>query len=280
MVKSNKPKETGTVLFDRDIKSGIAYLTLNRPSKLNALSNCMLESLEKALFRVNDDNNVKVVVMRGQGDAFCSGADINEMIGGSKSGPHKLNEDQGIDVLRQSFKRSHNIISTIYRSEKPHIAAIQGVAIGAGFDIACACDIRLATRRAKFRSSYVNLGLVPGYGGIWLYQRLMGYGKSAKMILTGDWMEADEALDCGLVDSISNDNELEAESKKLAMMIAKGPPIAIRLSKMLMRDSVTMDLESSLRMAATAEAITLSSEDHKEGVAALREKRKPIFKGN
>ena len=272
-------KESEDVLVNLDLDNNIGTLQLNRPSKLNALRYQTLNSLEENLNLLTNDDRIKVIIITGAGGSFCSGVDIDELAGGKNWGPHKWSKNESIDELRRRFSQSHRIVSMIYRSEKPFIAAIDGIAVGAGLDIACACDIRVSTENARFRSSYIKVGLFPGYGGIWLYQRLIGYAKASELVFTGRWMDSSEALNLGLLNHVYNDDIFFDKLKELSLDISLSAPIPLRLSKMLMRDSANIDFESSLRMAATAEAITLASEDHKEAMESFRLKRQPTFKG-
>ncbi|NQW19417.1 MAG: enoyl-CoA hydratase/isomerase family protein [Chloroflexi bacterium] len=267
-----------SVIRDVNSESRFAILTLNRPDYLNSLSNELLEALAGHLDELAADDSVRAVIITGAGRAFCSGADTNEMAGGADKGPHKPGSG-GAEELRRGFKLAQRVILSIYKMEKPVIAAINGAAVGAGFDLACVCDIRIASESARFMAAYVHVGLFPGYGGTWLYPRLFGSTKAAELMYTGNFMEADEAKSLGFVNSIFADCELINAAEEMARRIASGPPIAIRLAKTMMRRGMSMDLETSLEMSAAAEAITLSSEDHVEGMAALRQKRRPEFKG-
>jgi enoyl-CoA hydratase/carnithine racemase len=162
---------------------------------------------------------------------------------------------------------------------KPVIAAINGSAVGAGFDLACACDIRIASDSDHFMAAYIHVDLFPGYGGTWLYPRLLGSGKAAEWMFTGSFMEVDEAKDLGFLNDVVPEEELLDAAEKMARRLAAGPPIAIRLGKTMVRHGMSTDLETSLEMAAAAEAITLSSSDHAEGMAALRQKNVRNLKG-
>jgi 2-(1,2-epoxy-1,2-dihydrophenyl)acetyl-CoA isomerase len=155
------------------------------------------------------------------------------------------------------------------------IAGIRGPAVGAGLDLACACDMRLAAPDARFSAAYIKVGLFPGYGGVWFYPRLFGMAKAAEMVLTGDFISADEALAAGFLNRIVPADTLLSEALKLAARISAGPPIATRLAKTMMHRSLGMDLATSLQISAAAESITLSSVDHAEGMTAAREKRVP-----
>ena len=269
---------TQSVNIDVNSELGFATITLNRPERLNSLSNEVLESLVSILDNIAVDDSIRAVIIKGSGRAFCSGADTDEMIGGQSDGPHKLGPG-GAEELRRGFNLAKKVILGIYKMEKPVIAAINGPAVGAGFDLACACDIRIAVESARFMAAYIHVGLFPGYGGTWLYPRLLGSAKAAELIYTGNFLEVDEALSLGFLNSVVSENELISTAEKMASRIAAGPPIAIRLAKTMMRSGMSMDLENSLEMSAAAEAITLSSEDHIEGMVAHREKRRPKFKG-
>ena len=168
----------------------------------------------------------------------------------------------------------------LQRMEKPVIAMINGSAVGAGFDIACACDIRIGTPQARFMVAYVRIGLFPGFGGTWLYPRMLGsIGKAAEMLFTGDFLEADEAHRLGFLNKLVPEEDLESATLETAQKIAAGPPIAIRLSKLMLYKGLEFDLDTAMRMAAAAETITLTSKDHLEGTSAIRESRKPEYRG-
>jgi enoyl-CoA hydratase/carnithine racemase len=269
---------TQSVNLDVNNELGFATITLNRPERLNSLSSELLESFADILDQIAIEDSIRVVIITGAGRAFCSGADTDEMTGGSGDGPHKPGPG-GAEDLRRGFKLAQRVILGIYKMEKPVIAAINGPAVGAGFDLACACDIRIASASARFMAAYIHVGLFPGYGGTWLYPRLVGSAKAAELMYTGNFMEVDEAISLGFLNSVVSDDELIATTEKMALRIARGPRIAIRLAKTMMRRGMSMDLETSLEMSAAAEAITLSSADHIEGMTAHREKRRPEFKG-
>lgn len=264
--------------IDRDSETGVATVTLNRPKQRNALNQELISALVDAVDKISSDDSVRVVVLTGSGAAFCSGADTDELAGGSKTGPHTPGPG-GPESLRRGFTPSHKVISGIFNMEKPVIAAIRGPAVGAGLDLACACDIRIATPNARFSAAYVKVGLFPGYGGVWFYPRLFGMGKAAEMMFTGDFLSAEDALKSGFLSRVVPDAELIDNAVALAERIASGPPIAIRLAKTMMRRSLDVSLETSLAMSAAAESITLSSADHLEGMAAARERRSPRYKG-
>ena len=266
-------------LLNRDAETGVATVTLNRPARLNALNHQLLLELAGAVESLASDDAVRCVVITGAGGAFCAGADTSELAGGDSRGPHQLGPG-GAEALRRGFRDAQRLVLGLHRMEKPTIAAISGVAAGAGLDLACACDIRIASTDARFSSAYVRVGLFPGYGGTWFYPRLVGMSRAAEMTFTGELMDAAEALRCGLVSRVVASDRLATAARTLAEKIAAGPPIAIRLAKSLLYRGLEMDLDTSMQVAAAAESITLSSNDHAEGMAALREKRPPRFTGS
>jgi enoyl-CoA hydratase/carnithine racemase len=266
------------VIIKRDEATGVATVILNRPSQRNALSHEMLIALDAAISEVARDDGVRAIVLTGNGPAFCSGADTRELAGGPNDGPHKPGPG-GPEALRRGFELPRKVILGLFDIEKPVIAAIRGSAVGAGLDLACACDIRIAAPDARFSAAYVRVGLFPGYGGVWFYPRIFGMAKAADMMFTGDFLNADEALASGFLNSVVHGDELLERAGALAQRIAAGPPIAIRLAKTMMHRSLGVDLQTSLQISAAAESITLSSQDHAEGMAAAREKRAPVYRG-
>ena len=261
------------ILYDANHDSGIARITLNRPDRLNALNDQMQVEIADAVTEADSDPNIRVVIITGAGRAFCAGGDLNQL-GGSSNGDGEGWTSGNADEVRRSFRLAQDMILGVQRCEKPVIAMVNGVATGAGLDLACACDIRIGTPRSRFMSAYVRIGLFPGFGGTWLYPRTFGsLGRAAEMLFTGDFLEADEAHRLGFLNRLVPEEELEATTLELAERIAAGPPIAIRLSKLMLYKGLEFDLETAMKMAAAGETITLTSRDHVEGVAAFREKR-------
>ena len=261
------------VLYDCDSDAGVAHVTLNRPDRLNALNDQMQIEIADAVAKADSDPNVRVVVITGAGRAFCAGGDLNNL-GGSDDGTGEGWTSGNADEVRRSFRLAQEMILGVQRCEKPVIAMVNGVATGAGLDLACACDIRIGTPRSRFMSAYVRIGLFPGFGGTWLYPRTLGsLGRAAEMLFTGDFLEAEEAYRLGFLNRLVPEDELEATTMAMAERIAAGPPIAIRLSKLMLYKGLEFDLETAMKMAAAGETITLTSRDHIEGVAAFREKR-------
>jgi len=258
-------------------KENIATITLNRPEKLNAITPQMTQELISALDDVDEDDEMRVLVITGAGRGFCAGADVGGMSGGAEGDTSAV---RGAEAIRQGLTQgAGRIIPKLQKMQKPTIAMVNGVAVGAGFDIALACDLRVGSENTRFMNAFVRIGLFPGFGGTWLYPRVMGLGKALEYLFTGDFIEAEEAEKIGVLNRQVPADELEKETMALARKIADGPPLSIRLMKLQVYKGLGMDLETAMQVAAACETITLSSEDHREGVAAFREKRKATFQG-
>jgi len=264
-----------TIMLEK--RGNVTLLTLNRPERMNAISSQMTEDLVAALDEIDDDDESRVLVVTGAGRGFCSGADVGGMAGGrqeAERGP------RGPEALRQGLMRSAGRVQPrLQKLKKPTIAMVNGAAVGAGCDLAMACDLRTGCEKTRFMNAFVRIGLFPGWGGTWLYPRVMGVGRALEFLFTGDFMEAEEAGRLGVLNRLVPEADLEKETMALATRIADGPPLAMRLAKMQVYKGLNMEFETALGIAAACETITLTSEDHREGVAAFREKRKADFKG-
>lgn len=265
------------LLLEKDAGEGIARLTLNRPERRNALNDLMQDELGDAIEDLDADDSIRVLIITGAGNAFCAGGDLAALQGGDEPGGWV---SENVDDIRRSFKRTQRFMLGLQRMEKPVIAMVNGAAVGAGFDLACGCDIRIGSPRARFMVAYVRIGLFPGFGGTWLYPRMLGsIGKAAEMLFTGDFMEAEEAYRLGFLNKLVPEADLKRATLEMARKIAAGPPIAIRLAKLMLYKGLEFDLETALKMAAAAETITLTSRDHEEGIAAARESRPAVYEG-
>jgi len=265
-----------TIILEK--RGYIAVLTLNRPERLNALNPQMTGELVSALDAVDEDDEARVLVITGAGRGFCSGADVGGMSAGRREGEHSGRG--GAEQMRQGLIRSAGRVQPrLQKLQKPTIAMVNGAAVGAGCDLAMACDLRTGSEKTRFMNAFVRIGLFPGWGGTWLYPRVMGLGRALEFLYTGEFMEAEEAGRLGVLNRLVPADELEKETMALAARIADGPPIAMRLAKMQVYKGLGMEFETALQMAAALETITLSSEDHREGVTAFREKRKGEFRG-
>ena len=266
------------VILGKDPIEHIARLTINRPDRRNALNDAATEEMGQAIEEVDDDDDIRVLILTGAGSSFCAGGDLNTLKGGNDPG---VLVSENSDDIRRGFRGPHKMILGLQRMEKPVIAMINGTAVGAGFDIACACDIRIASPRARFMVAYVRIGLFPGFGGTWFYPRTLGsLGKAAEMLFTGDFMEADEAYRLGVLNRLVPVSQLEEETMTLARRIADRPPIPNRLIKGMVHRGQTQSLEEHLEEAAQLEILTLTSKDHQEALRAFLEKSQPHFEGH
>ncbi len=251
-----------------DVADGVATITLARPSALNALDRPMKAALLAAFRRVDRDAGVRVVILTGEGRAFCAGQDLKEPFGGD----HPTLEDEVRD-------RYNPLILAIRRLSKPVIGAINGVAAGAGCSLALACDIRLASDAASFVLAFGRIGLVPDSGASWFLPRLIGSARAAELALVGDALSAADAERLGLVSRVVAGDSLLSEARALAMRLAAGSPRAMALTKRALAYAETATLEEALANEAYLQGIAGRSADHAEGLAAFREKRPPRYTG-
>jgi len=260
-----------TLIMKKD--EGIVTITLNRPDRLNAMNDKLMSELGTALDLVLHNDEANVLVITGAGRAFCAGADVSERLG-------NVPGEASFEQRRLAMKRGPQaIIKKIQGMEKPTIAMVNGAAAGAGFDLALACDIRVGANTAKFKIAYTPLGLVPGAGGFWFLPRIVGVGKALEIIYSNEPIEAEEAYRLGVLNKVVPVEELEKEVMGLAKKIASNPPIALRLDKQLVYRGLEVGLDMALELASNAQVVCFASEDHKEALAAMLEKRKGKFKG-
>jgi enoyl-CoA hydratase len=253
------------ILFE--VKNKIAFLTINRPDKLNALNNETLNELNSCFDSINNNNEINVVILTGAGEkAFVAGADISEL--------NKLNEKTG--KIFTDFGQS--VFNKIENLNKPVIAAVNGFALGGGCELAMACHIRLASEKAKFGQPEVNLGIIPGYGGTQRLARLINTGRAAELILIGDIIDANEAQRIGLVNKVYKPEELITKAVELAEKISTKGQIAIELSLKAIVSTNNLSKTDGLKFEAELFGKCCSTEDFKEGTSAFLEKRKPEFK--
>ena len=249
----------------------VAIITLNRPEVLNAINEEMLPPWLEALEECRTNPEIAVIVVTGAGEAFCRGGDT------SKLGAHTV--PSPLEIKEQFWDRLHAIPKKLAEIDKPVIAAVNGLASGAGVDVSLQCDIRFAARGAKFRVSYTAFGLVPGNGGTYFLPRIVGEAKALELFWSAEPISAEEALGIGLVNQVFEDDEFMARSLQFAHSIAERAPLAMKLVKRAVRQSLAMDLNTHLDMVSSHMLLTRPSEDHAEAIKAYEEGRKPIFKG-
>ena len=261
----SKPYET--IKVERE--GSIAWIILNRPHRLNALNDVMMEELGDALATVDDDPGVRCVVITGEGDrAFSVGADITLF---PKATP----------VMAETFSlKGQKIFSLIEEMSKPVIAAINGYALGGGLELALACDFRIAAEHAELGSPEINIGIIPGWGGTQRLVRIVGLSRAKRLVMLGERISAEEALSIGLVDKVVPFEKLREETMNLAGKLAEGPPIALQYAKYALNFGSQAPLEAGLRLESALMALLFSTKDVKRGIEAFMSRSKPEFKGD
>lgn len=255
-----------------DVQDRIATLTLNRPERLNALSDTLRDDLYDAVTKSASDPAVGVLVITGAGRGFCSGGDVKSMSERDQAG-------QAASTRERLAPMRDRIILAMRDCPKPVIAAVNGAAAGAGMNLALACDMRIASTAAKFSQAFVKRGIPPDWGGSYFLPRVVGIAKACELIFTAETIDAAEALKLGIVNAVVAPDELMAETCKLARKIASGPPVAIQLSKRAIYHNQDVDLRAALEFETFAQNVCKDTEDAKEGVRAFVEKRAPVFRG-
>ena len=257
--------------YSVDGDSGVATILLNRPDRKNAFTMEMIDACVEALTEAKADDGVRALILRGAGDAFCSGLDLTTV------DDHGMTPLQRKQALTEHVQKIPRLLATL---DKPLIAAVHGVAVGAGMDMALMCDMRIASRTARFCESYIRVGLVPGAGGLYFLSRIVGLPKAFELFLGGEFVDAEEANRIGLVNWIEDDAaELYASAENFAAKLAAGPPIATRMIKRALYQSARMDLDAALEMISSHMAVIQSTEDSREALLAFRERRPAVYAG-
>jgi 2-(1,2-epoxy-1,2-dihydrophenyl)acetyl-CoA isomerase len=258
-----------TILYEA--AGGVATLTLNRPDKLNAFNQVMHGELAHALDRIEADPGIRAVLLTGAGRGFCAGQDLGDRV---------MGEDDGPPDLGDTLDRTYNpLIRRICRLERPVVCAVNGVAAGAGANLAFNCDIVLAARSAKFMEPFCKLGLVPDAGGTYILPRLVGAARARGMALLGDSVSAEQALAWGLIWRVVDDERLMDEAMALARHLATQPTSGLGLIKRALLASAINSLDAQLDLERDLQREAGRTEDYREGVTAFMEKRQPMFKG-
>jgi enoyl-CoA hydratase/carnithine racemase len=256
--------------LEYEVSDGIGTILLNRPDRKNAFTLGMVDEWAAALRAARSQPEVRVVVVTGAGQAFCSGVDLDAF---------HAEERSVLEHKMMLTERIHRVAHALEDLDKPVIAAVKGVAVGAGMDMALMCDMRFAGASARFSEGYVKVGLVPGDGGCYFLPRLVGTAKALELLWTGDFVDADEAARLGIVNHVYPDDELIPRTYELARRLADGPPIAIQMIKRAVYQSSQLDLRTALDLISSHLAIVQSTHDSKEAFEAFRQKRKPVFEG-
>ena len=255
-----------------EVRNGVARIRLNRPEHKNAFTLEMIDQWAQYLQQAGADPEVGAIVVSGTGDSFCSGVDLAVM-----NAMHRRRS--ALEWKSILWDRVHKIALTLEQIDKPVIAAVNGVAVGAGMDMALMCDMRFMARSAQFSEGYIRVGAVPGDGGCYFLPRLVGRAKALELLLSGDFVDAEEALRIGLVNRVCDDAELEAQTQAFAEKLVSHSPIALRMIKRAVDQSLRSDLRTSLDLISSHMGVVLTTEDAVEALAAFQSKRPPRFKG-
>jgi 2-(1,2-epoxy-1,2-dihydrophenyl)acetyl-CoA isomerase len=261
--------ESGFEVLRWEVAGGIATITLDRPAALNSLEGRLKAELLAAIRQAGRDSNVRVVILTGAGRAFCAGQDLKERL---QPDPTPLDVE-----VRERF---NPIVSAIRLLDKPVIAAVNGVAAGAGASLAFACDLRIASESASFVLAFGRIGLIPDSGATWLLPRLVGLGRATELMLLADPLPAAEALRIGLVNRVVPAEELLAQAGAMAATLAAAAPRALALTKRAIRRALEASFEDTIDYEASLQGIAGRTADHAEGLAAFVEKRAPRFTGS
>lgn len=256
--------------LDYGVQDGVGTIVLNRPARKNAFTMEMIDAWASILVAARTDPDVRVIVVTGAGDAFCSGVDLGQFDSDGQT---------PLERKRALADRIHRVAYALEDLDKPVIAAVNGVAVGAGMDMALMCDMRLAARSARFSEGYIRVGLVPGDGGCYYLPRLVGISKALELLLTGDFIGAEEAERLGIVNHVIDDDALPTAVAELASKLAAAPPVAVAMIKRATYQSTRSDLRTALDLISSHMGIVTATEDSAEALAAFREKRAPVFRG-
>ena len=246
----------------------IGKITLNRPEKYNSIVREMALSLQKTLANCESDNSIRCIFITGAGKAFCAGQDLKEVM-----------DPQGPEIEQIVREHYNPIIQKIREIKKPVIAAVNGVAAGAGANLALACDIVTATQSAKFIQAFSKIGLIPDSGGTYFLPRLIGLPKATAFMMTGEPVSSEKAEALGMIYAVYDNAEFESKSLELAKSISEMPTKGLGYTKKLLNYSLNNSMDDQLNLEAETQALSAKSEDHKEGIQAFLEKRSPIFTG-
>lgn len=252
------------------VEGHIGTLVLNRPAQKNAFTVPMLHAWAAALREFQLDDQVRVVIVRGAGDAFCAGADLADLNSLDRS---------PLSNRRLMSDHVHQVARAVDDLTKPLLAAVHGPAIGAGMDMALMCDYRIASTQARLSEGYIRVGLVPGDGGCFYLPRLIGRPRALRLLWTGEFLTAEQALQWGIVDEVCATDAYERRVESFAQQLAEQPPAAIQMIKTAVRHSDSGDLRSALDLIASHQAVAMSTSDSHEALLAHTERRPPIFTG-
>ncbi|HOL17558.1 MAG TPA: enoyl-CoA hydratase [Bacillota bacterium] len=258
--------EYETILYER--RGNVALITMNRPEVMNALEAPLARDLISAIREAAADQEIGAIVLTGTGKVFSAGGDLGRLM-------------QGFELLegRRYLKEGYVHLLELARVPKPVIAAVNGYAVGAGFSLAMLCDIILAADTAKFGQAFIKVGAVPDCGALYFLPRLVGLARAKELVFTGDNIDAVEAQRIGIANRVFPADKLLEEALQLGQQLAEGPAVALAQAKEILNKSFDLNLEEVMELEIYAQSLCFQTEDHKEGVLAFLEKRKPVFKG-
>lgn len=251
---------------DLEKRGAVAIMTINNPQRRNAMNLDMRKMMEQHVAEVRDDPAIRALLLTGAGDAFCAGGDISSF-------------GQPMLAMRDRMKQQHRVTLSLFYLEKPVVCAVNGLAVGVGFNTALLGDIILAAEDARFSQIYARIGAIPDGGGLYLLANIVGIQKAKELVFTSEMISAEEAKQLGIVRSIHPKQQLMEEALKLAEQLAAGPTRAFGLSKALLHRGLGMDFESFLELEAVGEAFIMQTEDHKAAIAAFLNKEEIRFQG-
>ncbi len=251
-------------------ENAVLWLTLNRPDKLNALVGTAREEIFAALTEAGEDESVRAICITGAGKGFCAGGDINYMA--------NLQADNNLAAFEKLLESGRQIVTKVRSIEKPVVAMINGVAAGAGLNLALASDIRIASSSARFSQAFIKIGLHPDWGGTFFLPRLIGTARACEMMFTGDVIDAQTAYQIGLINQVVSDNELRAKTEELLQKLVSRPKQALALAKRAIYQGVEYSLAEALDYETKAQTQCFQSEDAREGIDAFLTRRDPKFK--
>jgi len=266
---------TRPFLLVERFENGVASLTMNRPDELNALTEpSYYREFADIFAELDKDISVRCIILTGSGKAFCAGGNVKDM-----RDKKNLFAGNALEIRDRYANIVHLIPKAFSELNVPIIAAVNGPAIGAGCGVASMCDIRIASTKAKFAESFVRLGIIPGDGGAWVLPRILGLSKALEISLTGEMLDAEQSLACGLISRLVDPGDLMSTARKLADRIAANPPHALRMTKRLIRESGRTDLPTLLDLSASYQSIAHMTDDHAEAISAFFERRAGNYKG-
>jgi enoyl-CoA hydratase/carnithine racemase len=254
------------------VADGVGVLSFNRPDRGNAVRLQTLAEICTALDTLEADAQVKAIVVRGEGKHFCAGADFSFL--------DDLTQLSAVEIQNQVYRYFQGAARRLYHSRKPTIALVAGAAVTVGCELALACDFRLVAHSARFQESWIKLGLMPPLGGLFLLPRLIGLGRAKQMVLRGDAVDAEAAVAMGLAMEVVAASELDARGNQLAQELSRSAPLAYRSVKQALHRGLETGMEAEWSANVQNQAVLLSSQDFREGLRAVKEKRAPVFDGS